>query len=161
MTVERRPALLSPGGPAAEEPATSRGRAVVALAARVVRPGGVLLLTSAAVAYVAAVDPNEAGHYPTCPFLALTGFQCPGCGSMRTVHALAHGHVQEAFGLNVLTVVMLPLLVFFWLRWARASALNRPTRTKVAHPALIWGLFGAVVAFWLVRNLPFAAFLAA
>ncbi|TDD64698.1 DUF2752 domain-containing protein [Actinomadura darangshiensis] len=125
------------------------------------RPGGVLLVTVAAVAFVAAVDPNEQGHYPTCPFLALTGFQCPGCGSMRTVHALAHGHVQEAFGLNVLTVVMLPLLAVFWLRWARARALDRPTRTKAAHPALIWGLFGAIVVFWLVRNLPFGSFLAA
>ncbi|WP_243717334.1 DUF2752 domain-containing protein [Actinomadura darangshiensis] len=120
-----------------------------------------LLVTVAAVAFVAAVDPNEQGHYPTCPFLALTGFQCPGCGSMRTVHALAHGHVQEAFGLNVLTVVMLPLLAVFWLRWARARALDRPTRTKAAHPALIWGLFGAIVVFWLVRNLPFGSFLAA
>ncbi|NED58662.1 DUF2752 domain-containing protein, partial [Micromonospora aurantiaca] len=23
-------------------------------------------------------DPNEAGHYPGCPFLALTGYYCPG-----------------------------------------------------------------------------------
>ncbi|WP_433472093.1 DUF2752 domain-containing protein [Spirillospora sp. CA-142024] len=120
-----------------------------------------LLLTASAVSYVAAVDPNEAGHYPTCPFLALTGFQCPGCGSMRTIHALAHGHVQEAFGLNVLTMAMLPLLAFFWLRWARACALDRPVRTKVAHPALIWLLFGTIVAFWVVRNLPFGSFLAA
>ena len=33
---------------------------------------------AAAVGYVAAVDPNESGHYPTCPFLAVTGLLLPG-----------------------------------------------------------------------------------
>ncbi|MEU4825367.1 DUF2752 domain-containing protein [Actinomadura sp. NPDC023710] len=157
MTDEPQPVPLSRGGLVPEVRGGGRRR----LAVRLLRPGGVLILSVAAVSYVAAVDPNEAGHYPTCPFLALTGFQCPGCGSMRTVHALAHGHLQEAFGLNVLTVAMLPVLVFFWLRWARARALDRPVRTKVAHPALIWILFGAILLFWLIRNLPVGSALAA
>ncbi|MES9609171.1 MULTISPECIES: DUF2752 domain-containing protein [Actinomadura] len=157
MTDESRPVPLPRGGPVPGAPDGSRQP----LAVRLLRPGGVLVLSVAAVLYVAAVDPNEAGHYPTCPFLALTGFQCPGCGSMRTVHALAHGHLQEAFGLNVLTVAMLPVLAFFWLRWARARALDRPVRTKVAHPALIWALFAAILLFWLIRNLPVGSALAA
>lgn len=157
MTDESQPAPRSRGGLVPEVP----GGARQSLAVRLLRPGGVLVLCVAAVVYVAAVDPNEAGHYPTCPFLALTGFQCPGCGSMRTVHALAHGRLQEALGLNVLTIAMLPVLAFFWLRWARARALDRPVRTKVAHPALIWVLFGTVLLFWLIRNLPFGSALAA
>ncbi|WP_240809876.1 DUF2752 domain-containing protein [Actinomadura sp. WMMA1423] len=160
MTHESRPAPQLRGGPVPEAPDGVR-RPVAGLAVRLLRPGGVLLLSVAAVCYVAVVDPNESGHYPTCPFLALTGFQCPGCGSMRTVHALANGHVQEAFGLNVLTIAMLPVLTFFWLRWARASVLDEPVRTKVAHPALIWALFAVVLLFWLVRNLPVGSFLAA
>ncbi|GMA37439.1 DUF2752 domain-containing protein [Demequina litorisediminis] len=36
----------------------------------------------AAVTYVGNVDPHEGGHYPTCPSLLLTGFYCPGCGSL-------------------------------------------------------------------------------
>ncbi|SPT58216.1 MULTISPECIES: DUF2752 domain-containing protein [Actinomadura] len=161
MTAEQRPALRTPGGPIPEQSGGTRDRTPVAAAVRLLQPGGVLFLTVAAVSLVAVVDPNEEGHYPTCPFLSLTGFQCPGCGSMRTVHALAHGRVQEAFALNVLTVVMLPLLAFFWLRWARARTLDRPARTKAGHPALIWLLFGVIVVFWVVRNLPFGAFLAA
>lgn len=157
MTNESQPVPLPRGGLVPETPDEDRHP----LAVRLLRPGGVLVLSVAAVLYVAAVDPNEAGHYPTCPFLALTGFQCPGCGSMRTVHALAHGHLREAFGLNVLTVAMLPVLVFFWLRWVRARALDRPVRTKVAHPALIWALFGAILLFWLIRNLPAGSALAA
>ncbi|SNS69277.1 DUF2752 domain-containing protein [Actinomadura mexicana] len=157
MTNESQPVPLPRDGLVPEAP----DGAERPLAVRLLRPGGVLILCVAAVLYVAAVDPNEAGHYPTCPFLALTGFQCPGCGSMRTVHALAHGHLQEAFGLNVLTVAMLPVLAFFWLRWARARALDRPVRSKVAHPALIWVLFGTILLFWLIRNLPVGSVLAA
>lgn len=44
------------------------------MAARGLRaPAGVLVAAAAVVAFVAVVDPNEQGHYPTCPFLALTG----------------------------------------------------------------------------------------
>ena len=36
------------------------------------------------------------GHYPTCPFLAITGWYCPGCGSLRAVHDLLHGDLAGA-----------------------------------------------------------------
>ncbi|MGP4028818.1 DUF2752 domain-containing protein [Actinomadura sp. 3N407] len=161
MTSERRSALLQPGGPLTGRRGGPRGRSAAAVAVRLLRPAGVVVLTAAVVSYIAAVDPNEQGHYPTCPFLSLTGLQCPGCGSMRTIHALAHGHVGDALALNVFAVTMIPVLAFFWFRWAKALARDRPTRTKTAPPAFIWAFFAAVLLFWLVRNLPFGSFLAA
>ncbi|HEY8480825.1 MAG TPA: DUF2752 domain-containing protein [Spirillospora sp.] len=161
MTRERRSAPLTPNGPLTRRRDGLHVRSAAAVASRLLEPGAVLALAAAAVAYVAAVDPNEEGHYPTCPFLALTGLQCPGCGSLRTVHALAHGHFHEAIALNVLTVAVIPALAYFWFRWARARLRNRPARTKAAHPAFIWAFFTVVMVFWLVRNLPFGSFLAA
>ncbi|WP_243718432.1 DUF2752 domain-containing protein [Actinomadura sp. KC06] len=161
MAPGRRAAPPGPGGRPSGHQGEPRDRAAVAGALRLLRPGAVLAAAVAAVSYVAAVDPNEDGHYPTCPFLSVTGLQCPGCGSMRTVHALAHGRIDDAVGLNVLAVAAIPLMAFFWLRWARARALDRPVRTKASHPALIWALFGTIMLFWLVRNLPFGSFLAA
>ncbi|MBA8955103.1 DUF2752 domain-containing protein [Actinomadura namibiensis] len=149
MGDERRSAPHAPSGPP------------VAVARRLAVPAGVLALAVGAVAYVGAVDPNQPGHYPTCPFLLLTGLQCPGCGSLRTLHALAHGDVGTALGLNVLTVAMVPVLAFFWARWAVARARGVPTRRKAGDPRAIWGLFAVVVVFWVVRNLPFGTFLAA
>jgi len=142
MTHERRSAPLSLSGHSGRPVDGPRDRSAVAVARRLLMPGGVLLLAASVVSYVAVVDPNAEGHYPTCPFLA-------------------HGHVREAFGLNVFAIAMLPVLAFFWVRWTVARALDRPTRTKASDPRLTWALFTGIVLFWLVRNLPFGAFLAA
>ena len=113
----------------------------------------------AVAAYVGAVDPNEPGHYPTCPFLALTGHFCPGCGSLRAVHALAHGRLGEAVGFNALAVALLPVLLLAWGRWVVVRATGRGRPAPVPGWAL-WALLAVICTFWLVRNLPFGAALA-
>ena len=102
--------------------------------------------------YVAAVDPSEAGHYPTCPIRALTGLACPGCGSTRAMHALAHLDLGAAVGYNVLAVAALPVLALMWFRWtARRLGHGAPPR---AAPRAIWALAAVVVGFTVLRNLP-------
>ena len=118
--------------------------------------------TLAATTYIGAVDPNEGGHYPACPFLALTGLHCPVCGSLRAVHALAHGDVPAAVGLNVLTVAGLAALVALWVvRVVRAAGgarhFSRPaTLPRWAGPVLLV----TAVAFGVLRNLPVGSALA-
>jgi hypothetical protein len=116
-------------------------------------------MTTGAVGYVAAVDPGAPGHYPTCPFLAVTGYYCPGCGTLRAIHALVHGHPGEAFGYNMLSMSMLPVLGYFWVTWLIRSVRGQP-RPAPAHPAWIWGLAAVIALFWVVRNLPFGHVLA-
>ena len=123
------------------------------LARRLAGPVAVAAVTAAVVTYVGAVDPNEAGHYPTCPFLWLTGWYCPGCGSLRAVHALAHLDVATALARNPFAVAMVPVLVWIWVRWTARAVTGRP-RTTAAHPAVIWGLLVGVLVFWVLRNLP-------
>ncbi|WP_169944936.1 DUF2752 domain-containing protein [Microbispora sp. H11081] len=123
-------------------------------------PLGVAAVTAAAAAYVAAVDPNQPGHYPTCPLLFLTGLYCPGCGSLRAVHALGHADVLTALHLNPLTVAAVPFLLWRWGLWALRSWQGRPVRTNLAHPAYLWGLLVIVIVFWVIRNTPFGHFLA-
>ncbi len=112
-----------------------------------------------AVTVVALVDPSEPGHYPTCPFLALTGLYCPGCGSLRAVHALAHGQVLTAAGFNVLSLASLPLLAVIWLRWTRRTWTGA-ARAQPLPAVWLWALAVLVVVFGVVRNLPFGASLA-
>jgi hypothetical protein len=117
-------------------------------------PYAVLAAVASAAAYVAAVDPNRPGHYPTCPFLAITGYYCPGCGTLRMVHALTHGHVGEAFGRNALAFLTLPVLAYLWVRWAVAARRGGSPQVRMLHPWAIIGFTVVVVVFWVVRNLP-------
>lgn len=126
----------------------------------VLAPLGAAAAAGAVFAFVGAVDPNEPNHYPTCPFLWMTGLYCPGCGTLRTIHALAHLDPVAALGLNPLAVVMIPFLVFWWGRWLVRAWQGRPRRTTLAHPGWLWAFLAVVLVYWVVRNLPFGAFLA-
>lgn len=114
---------------------------------------------AATVLLIATVDPNEPGHYPTCPVLALTGHLCPGCGSLRAVHAMAHGDLGAAVGLNLLAVLAVLPLAVVWLQWVRRCRRGR-ARTTVAPASALWGLLVAVAVFTVVRNLPAGQWLA-
>jgi hypothetical protein len=126
---------------------------------RVAAPAGVAAIALGATALLAAVDPNQPGHYPTCPFLFLTGLYCPGCGSLRAIHALTQLDVVTALERNPLTVLAVPLLVLAWVRWTRRRLTGRPPRTML--PAwTIWTLLAGICSFWLLRNLPGVEWLA-
>ncbi|XHR28083.1 MAG: DUF2752 domain-containing protein [Chthoniobacteraceae bacterium] len=96
-------------------------------------------------------NPAGSGLYPPCPFHALTGCYCPGCGSLRAAHELLHLHFAAAWQLNPLMVAALPVLA---LALVTGSPVNRAFR----HPAAPWVAGGIIVAFWILRNLPFAPF---
>lgn len=99
-------------------------------------------------------DPAAGGRFlPPCPLLALTGLQCPGCGSSRAAHRLLNGELRAALALNPLLVVYLP--VVGWLladRLAVALGGRRLPGWRPA-PAWIWGLLAVILVFWVGRNL--------
>jgi hypothetical protein len=100
-----------------------------------------------------AVDPNEPGAYGLCPFRATTGLDCPGCGTLRAIHALLGGDLGRAVDHNLLTVVLLPVLVVVWLRWWISSLAGRP-RLPAAPAWFGYGVAGAAALFLVARNLP-------
>jgi hypothetical protein len=102
---------------------------------------------------VFAVDPETPGRYPTCPFLALTGWYCPGCGTTRAVHALLHGDAGLALQRNPLTVAALVVLAAAFALWSRRLWRGAP-RTWVAPPWVLYGLLVVILAFWVLRNVP-------
>ncbi|MFF0743444.1 DUF2752 domain-containing protein [Streptomyces sp. NPDC004111] len=129
------------------------------LARRLAAPVGTLAGVLAAFAYVGAVDPNEAGHYPTCPLLATTGIFCPGCGGLRSAHAVAHGDLAGALGANAMAVVGYGIFAVLMVVWITRAVRGRPMR--FAPSPLQWWVAGTLLAvFSIVRNLPFGAALA-
>jgi hypothetical protein len=125
---------------------------------RVAVPLGALAAVVAAFGYVGAVDPNEPGHYPTCPFLQLTGAYCPGCGGLRSAHAVAHGDFAAAVGDNALAVAGYVLFAVVWAVWVIRAARGKPLAVGLGRGHL-WAVGTVLVAFTVVRNLPFGAFL--
>ncbi len=125
-------------------------------ARRLVAPMATLAATGAALAYVAAVDPNEPGHYPLCPTQALFGVDCPGCGLMRGAHDLATGDVAGALDHNILLVALVPLAVVLWVRWLRRAWRGRDEPVTQAQfrrrNAVLLASLVAVLAFGVIRN---------
>ncbi len=104
-------------------------------------------------ALVALVDPNEPGHYPGCPTQTLLGLDCPACGVLRGVHALARGDVVGALDHNLLLLAAVPVALLCWWGWIRV-AVGRP------GPPTRWPTWAPLVAvvlaaaFAVARNLP-------
>ena len=117
---------------------------------------GLAILGAAGIAFLYAFDPRNPGVIPACPFLSLTGCFCPGCGTLRALHMLLRGDVASALGYNILTVLSLPFIAYSYGTSAmRALGLKAP-RPVFVHPKWIWALLAAIVAFWVLRNVPIA-----
>ena len=79
-------------------------------------------------------DPVRTWFYPQCLFHTLTGLQCPGCGSLRALHALLHGEIRRAVALNPLLFVA--GLFFGYVALKRHLRPNAPS--LLSHPAAVW-----------------------
>ncbi len=136
---------------------------------RLLAPLSVAATVLASTAFVAMVDPNQAGHYPLCPIKAATGLDCPACGGLRAVHSLAHGDLVGALDHNALVVlVVLPAAVIVWALWVRrawvggSSATDSTLLSAGATPQpeagernrrLVFAAAVLVVAFTVARNI--------
>lgn len=110
---------------------------------------GVLLLLAVVVYF--GFDPSVNAWFPKCPFLMLTGWKCPGCGSQRAIHSLLHLDVLSALRYNFLLVASLPVLAV--LLYAEAVRESRPMcYAKVHRVVYIWIYFVIVCVWWLLRN---------
>ena len=94
--------------------------------------------------------PSNIGY--TCPFKALTGYNCPGCGMSRCVNALAHGDIGAAFHYNAFLFLLIPVLAWGWWAWFRADSKGQ----AIPAPRLwvIYSLVAIALVFWVVRNIP-------
>jgi len=124
--------------------------------------GTVFVLCGIVAAVAAAVvlysfNPSESRFYPRCFFRLVTGWDCPGCGGLRATHQLLHGHVREAFRLNPLFVVALPGIAYFAARHLFQLLSGRRSSPPFKTTVWVWAGGLVVVAFGVLRNLPWRA----
>lgn len=79
-----------------------------------------------------------------CPFRAVTGLRCPGCGITDWCLALLHGHFRPDYNWG-LTLALPPLV---WLLWSQKTRRHG----KAAH-ILTWGLAAFLLLWAVARNL--------
>lgn len=93
-------------------------------------------------------DPAQSLFAPKCFFHVITGWECPGCGMQRMIHALLHGDIAAAWSYNAFLLCILPLLALmifaaaFRTRFKRLyMALNSVTMILViSFSMLVWGV---------------------
>lgn len=113
-----------------------------------------VVFRAAAVAGIAAglsviyfLNPATSAVFPRCPFHLMTGLHCPGCGSLRAIHLLAHGDIYAAWRMNAMLLISLPVIV--------ALLLKPGWKYKVWLPPVI---FSVIILYGIARNVPFSPF---
>lgn len=113
---------------------------------------GALIALAAAIIVLGLFDPSTT-PFPRCPFKMLTGFDCPGCGSQRAIHALIHGHLLQALRLNAFLIcVALPYLLLIGLCNLTGSR-HRSLGRALYHQWTILSFLFAALLWTLLRNL--------
>ncbi len=95
---------------------------------------------AAAAVLIAAAD--RLGY--VCPFRALTGLPCPGCGMTRAWISLLHGDLSAAFRFHPFFWAVPVLLVFL-------LTAGRPTGRPKIDRAVLIAVAGGWILFALLR----------
>jgi len=90
--------------------------------------------------------------FPLCPFRALIGVDCPGCGLTRATEAMLHLHLMEMLRLHPLAPIFAPLVLVTLLRGAARSLGHPLPELPFRVPNVVWiGLTAALLGLWVLR----------
>ncbi|MFM7069568.1 MAG: DUF2752 domain-containing protein [Actinomycetes bacterium] len=114
-------------------------------------PVAVGAAVAAGTAAIALWNPGDGGP-SICWSKSLLGIDCPFCGGLRCVNALAHGNWAQAADHNVLLAVVLPVAAVFWAVWLVRSV--RGERFELPRPSsrALGALAVFLIAFTVARN---------
>jgi len=104
--------------------------------------------------YIRHFNPSTQGFFPLCPFKALTGFACPGCGMTRSFHQLLNGNVTAALDYNVMIAFWLPLFLYLGISLFLFGVRGKGLPQIVPPTALVWVFAVTISLFWVIRNIP-------
>lgn len=124
---------------------------------KIINLGLLFVIIGVAVLFF-VLDPNKHDIFPQCLFHSLTGGYCPGCGSQRALHNLLHLNFAGVVGNNFLFLPAALLILYHYTH----PVLNRVFSIKLPNlfykKATPWIIFGVVILFWILRNLPWYPF---
>ncbi len=110
----------------------------------------VIIVAVAAVYFF--VDPSASRWVPKCAFHEITGYDCPGCGSQRMLHALLHGDFAAAWHANAFIICAAPLLVLMLCSAALRARYPR-LYAWLNSPLMIAAITLSLLLWTVLRNL--------
>jgi len=124
---------------------------------RILKIGLLIVIAGLAVLFF-VLDPANHNIFPRCIFNSVTGYYCPGCGSQRAIPRLLHMDHAGGVSYNFLFIPAFLLIIYHYLH----PVLNRFFGWKLPNiiyfKSTPWIIFGFVLVFWIMRNLPFYPF---
>lgn len=97
------------------------------------------------------IDPAESRFAPKCMVHLVTGWECPGCGSQRMIHALLHGDLAAAWHFNAMLLCMLPVVAVMLV--AAALRTRMPKFYAIVNSVYVIVGLAIIIMLWgVVRN---------
>ncbi|WP_263119238.1 DUF2752 domain-containing protein [Cellulomonas sp. RIT-PI-Y] len=140
MTVEQHTRATAPSGAVAR----LRSARVPLLSGAAVGAAGLALVLR---------DPNRSGSWGACPLYALTGWYCPACGGLRATHDLLTGDLAGAWAMNPVWVLLVPVVVGLWARWAWLRSRGRRADLGIQDRWYVVALV-LLLVYGVARNVP-------
>ena len=105
-----------------------------------------------ALALYFVFDPARSVLAPKCFFYLVTGWECPGCGSQRMLHALLRGDLAAAWHFNAMLLCMLPVLAVLFFAAAVRTRMPRFYAAVNSLPVIL--TITAILLGWgVLRNI--------
>ena len=100
-----------------------------------------------------AVFAGRSGLSLPCPFHAITGLLCPGCGVTRMCLALLRLDFAAAWAANPVLLLLLPVLAALLVRQSARYVKSGRSALSRGESALGWGMVAVLLLWGAARNL--------
>lgn len=118
------------------------------------------VLAAAALLYLYLTPEGEGAGIP-CPFYAVTGLYCSGCGASRALRSILHFDFYRALRYNAVFTVLFPFLGAYFCALGVSYIRFGKDRVSAKIPGFaVWSAVALALVYGVLRNIPAFSFLA-
>lgn len=114
---------------------------------------GITVAAAVLITVYSVFDPSSGDFpFPKCPSKLITGYNCPGCGSQRGIHALLNGDIAGCLKYNAMLIPALLMIALLTL--ASIIKDRHPGLHKALNSTKSLTIVLTVIILWtIVRNI--------